>query len=45
MRKIESLKDRQVSTMKNLKDTVNWLITISCGIFLAYFLIESVIKN
>jgi hypothetical protein len=30
--------------MKNLKDTIYWIGTISCGIFLAYFLIGDAIK-
>jgi hypothetical protein len=31
--------------MKNLKDTIYWIGTISCGIFLAYLLIGGAIKN
>lgn len=31
--------------MKNLKDTVLWLLSIVCGIFLAYLLIGGIIKK
>ena len=31
--------------MKNLKDTILWLFSIICGIFLAYLLIGGIIKQ
>ncbi|MDD3404758.1 MAG: hypothetical protein PHH23_00595 [Paludibacteraceae bacterium] len=31
--------------MKNLKDTIYWLFSIMCGVFIAYLLIGGIIKK